>query len=394
VNPLVFKECDENFFNFLTPAFLFIIGLLLLAIGAISLILLNFLIPVLIPDGVIASLQVNLFGQIVGIIVIFLFLMPLFQLKTVETKTPTILETLRTFGIACLSLTMAMLFALALWVIFTAIGQPIQSSYTGFILTPVHLANPWNIVLLFSTVIFGAAIFEELIFRRMLIPALEHRGMGHFAAVIASSLGFALIHVPNDVINGSISFVISHFITTFTLGLFLGFTYVMTRNVLFPMIIHGFINAFAFTELILESLGDFNLLVILALVMLAVWVIGVIIGSIFLIQYLKDPKPSWVQLLMKKSRINILPGLAGFLIIGFALVSLQVGVELGINALFFPNIYHIYLALFGFYLLLFFVLVLLVNNIDYEPQPQELKESEPRPLYDTAQDVTLEPPPE
>jgi len=394
VNPLVFKERDESIFNFLTPTFLFIIGLFILAIGAIGLILINFWIPVLIPDGTIASLQVNLFGQIVGILVIFIFLLPLFRLKLVEVQKPTIIRTLKTFGIACLALTMAMLFALALWLFFTALGMPIQSSYTGFILTPAHLVNPWNIVLLFATVIFGAAIFEELIFRRMLIPALEHRGMGHFAAVIASSLGFALIHVPNDVINGSISFVISHFVTTFTLGLFLGFTYVATRNVLFPMIIHGFINAFAFSELILESLGDFNLLVILALIMLVVWVIGVIIGAILLIQYLKDPKLSWVTTIWDKSRINILPGLAGYLIVGLALVSLQVGVELIISALFFPNVYLIYSALFLFYIIFFFLLIFFVKNTTYEPQPEELKEPDTRQLYDTAQDVTLEPPPE
>ncbi|MFX0079780.1 MAG: lysostaphin resistance A-like protein [Candidatus Hermodarchaeota archaeon] len=391
---MVLKERDESLLNFLSPALLFVIGLVVLAIGAIGLILINLAIPILVLDATIATLQVNLFGQIVGIIVIFTFLIPLFHLRTVETQKLTMIRTLKTFGIACLALTLAMLLALVLWVFFTALGLPVVSSYTGFVLTPAHLANPWNLVLLFTTVIFGAAIFEELLFRRMLIPALEYRGMGHFAAVIASSFGFSLIHVPNDVINGSISFVISHFITTFTLGLFLGFIYVATRNVLFPMIIHGFINAFAFSELILESLGDFNLLVIFALVMLAIWVIGVIIGAILFIQYLRDPKPSWVQTIWDKSRVNILPGLAGYLIVGFALVSLQVAVELSIDAFFFPNIYLIYSALFLFYLLFFFILTLLVKFTKYEFQPEELKEPEPRPLYDTAQDVTLEPPPE
>jgi membrane protease YdiL (CAAX protease family) len=394
VNPLVFIERDESLLNFLSPALLFVIGLVILSTGAIGLILINFSIPVLIPDGVIATLQVNLFGQIVGIIVLLIFLIPLFRLRTVETQKPTIIQTLKTFGIACLALTLAMLFALVLWVVFTALGLPVVSSYTGFVLTPAHLTNPWNIVLLFTTVIFGAAIFEELLFRRMLIPALEHRGMGHLAAVIASSLGFALIHIPNDVINGSISFVISHFITTFTLGLFLGFTYVATRNVLFPMIIHGFINAFAFSETIIESLGDFNLLISFALVILVIWVIGVIIGAIFLIQYLRDPKPSWVNTIWDKSRINILPGLVGYLIVGLALVSLQVGVELSISSLFFPNVYLLYSVLFLFYIVLFFLLVLLVQYTEYELQPEELQEPETRQLYDTAEEVTLEPPPE
>ena len=61
MNPLVFTERDESLLNFLTPALLFVIGLVVLAIGAIGLILINLYIPILVPDGTIATLQVNLF---------------------------------------------------------------------------------------------------------------------------------------------------------------------------------------------------------------------------------------------------------------------------------------------------------------------------------------------
>jgi membrane protease YdiL (CAAX protease family) len=394
VNPVFIKERDESFLNFFSPSILIIIGLLVLSIGAIGLIIVNYWIPILIPDPTLATIQINLFGQILGIIVVMIFLIPLFRLKEAESEKPTLMRTLKTFGVACLSLTVSMLIALIFWILFTALGIPIESSYGGFVLTPEQIANPWNLVLLFTTVTVGAAIFEELIFRRMLIPALEHRGMAPLVAVIASSIGFALIHVPNDIINGSISYVITHFITTFALGMFLGLIYITTRNVLYPIIIHGFINFFAFTELILATLDDFTLLIIFALIILIVWGIGIVIGVLLLVFYFRDPPPRWAEILRRRSQINILPGLAGYLIIGFILISLPVIADMVITLLAYPNIYLIYSLSFLFYLVIFFILAVIAWYTKYEPTIPELQEPEPHPLYEKAEDVTLEPRPE
>ncbi|TRO55089.1 CPBP family intramembrane metalloprotease, partial [Candidatus Bathyarchaeota archaeon] len=308
-------ERDEGFLNFLSPAILVMIGILVLSIGALSLVVLHYFVPVLIPDQIMANVQINLVGQIIGIIIIFVVLIPLFKLKQVETQTPTISRTIKVLGIACLALTASMGLALALFFLLTAFGIPVDSSYTGFILGPEHLSNPWNLVLLFAFAVFGAAIYEELLFRRMLIPALELRGMAPTAAVIASSLGFSLIHVPNDLINGGFGFFVTHFITTFSTGLFLGFVYVFTRNVIYPMIIHGFINGIAFIELILISLDDFNLLLIYAGILMVLILIGIIFGVLALVWYFRDPPPRWVEISRIKSRIVLLPGFIGYLII-------------------------------------------------------------------------------
>lgn len=386
---MVIVERDESLLNFFTPAVLVVIGLLVLSLGAIGFLLVAFVIPIMVPDAIIASIQLNLFGQIIGVIVTLFFLIPFFRIKKVKTNAPTVWRVLKVLGISCFILTFITFVAFILYVIFTALGLPIEHSYESLILTPAHLANPWNIVLFFATATIGAAIFEELIYRRMLIPLLEGRGMSPTAAVIASGLAFALIHVPNDVINGSLGYVISHFITTFTLGLFFGFIYVFTRNVIFPMIIHGFTNTIAFSELILFSLGDMNLLVILALIILGIWIIGIIIGGLALFQFFKEPSPAWVITLRQQSKINILPGLAGYLIVAFGLVSFQVLIELGIDALFFPNFIMIYLVLFLFYLVFVLVLLWIIHNTRYEEPPPEPEET--RTLYDRASEVTLEP---
>ncbi|MFX1576484.1 MAG: lysostaphin resistance A-like protein [Promethearchaeota archaeon] len=361
------QERDEGFLNFLTPAVIIVVGLLLLSLGALSLVLLGYFVPVIIPDPIMSSIQINLVGQIIGIVVTFLVLIPLFQLKNVETRTPTLYRTLKVLGAACFALTLSMGLGLVLLFAFTAAGIPIEHSYGDFILGPTQLANPWNIVLLFATATVGAAIFEELIFRRMLIPALEFRGMAPTAAVIASSLGFALIHVPNDLVNGSLGYVVTHFVTTFTIGLMLGFVYVFTRHVIYPMIIHGFINAVAFSELILISIDDINLLLIYAGLLLVLLTIGIIVGILALIWYFRDPTPNWVQTLRIKSRNKILPGLTGYLIIAFVLITLQLVTELGLALILFPNSLLIIMSLVGFYFAYFLLLLYLVSITRYEP---------------------------
>ncbi len=389
------QERDEGLLNFLTPSVLIIVGLLLLSTGALAILLVNSLIPILIPDATIAAVQMNLFGQIVGIIVTILFLIPFFGVKKIETESLSTWRIIKVLGVACFALTVATFLAFLLWVVFTTLGLPIIHSYGSLILTPEQLANPANIVLFFATTTIGAAVFEELIFRRMLIPTLETRGMAPTAAVLASSLGFALIHVPNDVINGSIGYVITHFITTFTLGLMLGLIYVFTRNILFPMIIHAFINFIAFSELILYNLSNFNLLLLFALILLAIWIIGILVGVLAVIWYFRTPQPRWAEILKMKSKINILPGLTGYLIIAFGLVSLQVVVELGIALIFFANIFALYAGLFLFYLVFFLLLLGLVYVTHYEPSTfAEEERSESHQIYDQASDVTLEPPPE
>jgi membrane protease YdiL (CAAX protease family) len=298
-------------------------------------------------------------------------------------------------GASCLALTVAIFLALGLLVLLTSLGLPIQSSYEGFVLGPQQLANPWNIVLLFATVTVGAAVFEELVFRRTLIPTLEVRGMSPTAAVIASSLGFALIHVPNDVLNGSLGFVISHFITTTIIGLVFGFVYVLTRNVLFPMIIHGFINGISFGEAILFELFSLGvpaadlLLVSYSLMLFVFWIIAIIMGVYALFAFLSTDPPDWVRTMKEKSPINVLPGLAGFLIIAFGLVSFQTIVEL---FLILPDVILLYTLLFLFYLAYFLIVIWIVKQTRYEPKTEP--EPPTRIVYDKAEDVKLEPLPE
>jgi len=80
---------------------------------------------------------------------------------------------------------------------------------------------------LFATTAVLAPVLEETVFRGFLLPSLS-KFMPVPAAVALSSLAFGLVHLsPRDTPQLT------------ALGLLLGFSYVRSRNLLTPMLIHG-----------------------------------------------------------------------------------------------------------------------------------------------------------
>lgn len=95
---------------------------------------------------------------------------------------------------------------------------------------------------------------EELVFRGVIQNYLEE-GFSTAGAILASSVIFALVHVPayyspNPVAMGSVLVVV------FCLSVILGVTYVRTRNLLVPILIHGTYNAIVFLSLYVTLTGD------------------------------------------------------------------------------------------------------------------------------------------
>lgn len=74
-----------------------------------------------------------------------------------------------------------------------------------------------------------APVFEEYIFRKLLVDRLVQFGEG--AAVLMSALMFGLFH-------GNLN----QFIYAFTLGLFLAFIYVKTRSIKYTVVLHMLVN--------------------------------------------------------------------------------------------------------------------------------------------------------
>jgi len=227
----------------------------------------------------------------------------------------------------------------------------------------------------------GAPIFEELIYRRMLIPCLEKRGMAPFAAVVVSSLVFALSHLDNDLINGNLVGGIVHVIGVLILALILGMTYVLTRNVVFPIIIHGFANLVSFAGPLLILIGNDVLLLIDSLAIITIMIIGVIVGISAVYKYLKNSPADWIDIIKKRSEHKITKGLVGFVLIGLILTSIPTVIELSLSLLFLNGVMDyimLFLLMIAFYVILLIVFVWIGRRKSEETgaRPIELESSQ------------------
>lgn len=104
--------------------------------------------------------------------------------------------------------------------------------------------TPQDVVVLFQDMEYGflyfylgglailvAPVSEELLFRGLLLPLLARR-LGVGAAVVGSSLVFALVH-----------FHVPSLVPLFVFSVALSLAYIHTRSILTPIVMHGLFNA-------------------------------------------------------------------------------------------------------------------------------------------------------
>ena len=185
---------------------------------------------------------------------------------------------------------------------------PVISAYEDISPSQSLLVNPLYYILFFGVLCFGAALSEELIFRRSLIPMLERRGMGSFWALMISSLFFSMIHMPADIIQGTLTWTIIHFVGTFIGGLTMGYVYVRTRQVRWSVLLHASNNGIAGISLIALGLYDYyqeyyllGIIGILILIALGLGFIGFVYYFIqFTQHHLDQSPPVWITVITDK----------------------------------------------------------------------------------------------
>lgn len=94
-------------------------------------------------------------------------------------------------------------------------------------------SDPVFRVLLFASVCIGAPVFEELLFRGLLLSSLR-RWFGPVVAVVGSAIAFTLVHP---------SFT---YLPIFWLGLVLGALYHYTGSLVAPIVLHALHNGLQF----------------------------------------------------------------------------------------------------------------------------------------------------
>lgn len=321
------KQGGKELRDFATPGLItagnmFLFNLLILVFSVFTVFL-----PFVSDDVILRRLFLNFLGQIGSASLIIFGIIPFFQLKQRDKEAVVQRRFLLTALLFCVGFSLVIsnnFFLRFVWNMFQV--EP-KSSYEGITIRARHLADPFSIVMFFSTLTIGAAIFEEYVFRRTLIPALENRGFSPIAAVFASALVFGLSHLPNDLLNGNIPYTIEHFLSVFVLGLILGISFIQTRHVIYPIFLHGFYNGFSglstLAQLLAEEYGSTSLLSLTVLLLFAFVIIGIVTIIYGLWKVFSESEPAWITTFKKSSQGRILWGTSIYLLVFLTFVSLQ-----------------------------------------------------------------------
>lgn len=342
----IINEKEGKLTNFLAP-------LMVVALGAITLnfiqnIITSFLIIIdfsLGMDILIFSLLITFLSQFVGILIVYFLVIPLMKIKDVEKQSFTSRNLIRTLLLICSTFAVNIASNYFFTIIFDLFNILPQSGYSGVLLNASHLNNPLNVIIYYLPFVIGAPIFEELLYRRTIIPMLEKRGMSPFTSVLTSSIVFAIAHLPNDLVNGNLYGGIMHCFGVFYISISLGLIYIFTRNILFPIIIHSFVNFISFSGPLIITLENETLLFIYNIVVISIVIMGIGILIYCIWRYFKRRSTDWVIILKKRSSHNIMPGLIVFLIIGSMSAFIPIIIEvLSLNELIQSNNFSQYLT--------------------------------------------------
>ncbi len=219
-----------------------------------------------------------------------------------------------------------------------------------------EIISPITIIIFFAPLVIGAPLFEELVYRRLLIPLLEERGMNTGGAVLASSIFFTLLHLPSDLLYGNTTGMILHISSVVIIAFVLGISYVKTRNIVYPILIHGVVNGISAVPTILIEGSD-----LAVLYKIFSFILIVMIGILYLLYLLwrnfKDSQTINIESIRSKISINN-EGFYGYLIISLGLLLLHT-----ISSIFLQVISALFISP-----IVLIILLVIIRNTEYQKE--------------------------
>ena len=290
-------------------------------------------------DIMIKRLFVLVIGQIICTAIFIIIIIPFLKVKDVEFNSINYSNFSTFIIVYCLYWAIMIPITLGLSIITNHLGLEF-SIFNTLHLSKDHRGNIFFLGIWLIAGTLGVAIFFEYLYRRTLIPLLEKRGMSPFSAVLTSSCAFALVNIPfnlgfqitflresnllnvylsrYDLLN-SLFYSLNLFITAFLLGMACGIVYILTRNILFSIMIH----CFGLLPYYLMVLFNNNIILIslFCLLIIVMNISGVFIALYTLYSFLStSSRANWITILQKKSLVDINRGLIGFFIIFFGII--------------------------------------------------------------------------
>lgn len=317
-------EKEGKLTNFLTPvaSILFILASVQFIAILVAIVVGGFL-P---EEETLNLLWLNLIIDLLAAVFIVYSVIPLLKMRNIENKPLNIDSTWQTLGLTSLFYTIAISSTIALsYIIDQFYPEEAESSYSAITPTIEQFnSDPMYLIVFVLVLSVAAPIFEELVFRKVLIETLESRGTSSIGAVLLSSIVFASAHTPNDLVNGDLRFAIEHFFPVFFIGVGMGLAYILTRNVIYPMLIHAIFNGISAIGQYAIIVENYVLISIFGIFILILLVAGFIIGIYALIVYLSSSRMTkWKLKLKERSEINIIPGSIGLLGIYLSVMTIE-----------------------------------------------------------------------
>ncbi len=386
------QKKGSRWFIFSSPA---IIAAFYLSLQFLIEFLVAFLLYViqLTNDIVISKLFVLVTSQVICTAIFIFVIIPFLKVKDHEFNSISYTSFFTFIAVFCLFWAILIPITLCLSVISTNLDIEADIFNNVLPLSKDHSGNLFSIILWLIAGTLGVAFFLEYLYRRTLIPLLEKRGMSPFSAVMTSSLAFALVNIPfnlgfqitifresnlfivylsrYDLLN-SLIYSFNLFITAFLLGMACGIVYILTRNILFSIMIH----CFGILPYYLMELFHNNIILIsfFRLLIIVMNISGLFIALCTLYSFFTtSSQANWKTILQKKSLVDINRGLIGFFLNIFVIVIYLV-VVLGLLA---ENAPILVTLLFQIVFLGFCFKNLRDDSMRNQPDadPHELKES-------------------
>ncbi len=285
------------------------------------------------------KLLVLITSQVIFTAIVTFIIIPFLKIKDIEFKSISISSFFTFTTVLCLYWAIQISFTLSFSLLSNIFDinadlfgnvLPISTNYTGGLI---------SIIIWLIAGTLGLAIVLEYLYRRTLIPLLEKRGMSPFSAVLTSSCAFALVNIPFNLgfqitflresillniylsrydLGNSLFYSFNLFFSLFILGLSCGIVYILTKNILFSIMIHS-LGLLPYYLLVLFNNNGF-LFSLLSLLLIIIYIVGLLIALYTFHSLFLSSRLNWVTNFKKKSTEGINRGLVGFFVIFFSII--------------------------------------------------------------------------
>lgn len=314
-------EIENSYLNFFTPAVIVAVGYFLwnLIIWPLTIFHHYNFGGINIDSDIFNAILAILSGLLVGLIVYFVFI-PRLNVLDVDYKKPDKIG----FIIVLFVFGFVIFYRFLMTVLFEFFGTEIYFTMPWFVWNNDLLLDSQFMVLFLIYQLIINPLFTELVYRRTVIPLLEDRGLSPFSAVIISSFGHCLFSLPYYIYNPNYLANLYWFMSTFIFGFATGIIYILTRNVLFPILYATLYYVYRLTDGLGEAFNNDFLLITRDLIHFSVILVGLAITGYIIWNLVNKFDPEWIKLIKCPSVPHVKRGIIGFLVISFILVGSQI----------------------------------------------------------------------